>query len=444
MITRIEVDGFKSLRDFSVDLEPFTVFIGPNSAGKSNIMEAIALLSRLTRMSIVEAFKGGRGRTIDQFTRTGSTNVKSMRFAVEFLEYGAYPAQDLFQSRFRYELTIERRETKRGAEQLLVTDERIHAMRGENDKWITAHPEFQSWAGYKQTGASYLVTLTDAQPSKRRVVAQPNQLPKELQVPRGQTALCAMPISELYLELRHTMASFRTLQVDSLHLGMPSERTDVEELAPDASNLPTILAELPDPALGAVRANLAMLVPGIASFDIIDDGEDFHIEFELSGGERIPARLVSNGTLRVLALLTAIYMEPRSPILGIEEPENGIFPGRIRLLLEKLMQVTAEDTTADVQRRWENARQTIDTVVGITVNHLPTQILITTHSSVILSALLSQSQHLRFVDMIRRNGERVTRARTVGPLKSPQEGRFVISPREMEAILDSANAEAAE
>ena len=31
MITRLEVDGFKSLRDFAVDLEPFTVFIGPNS-----------------------------------------------------------------------------------------------------------------------------------------------------------------------------------------------------------------------------------------------------------------------------------------------------------------------------------------------------------------------------------------------------------------------------
>jgi predicted ATPase len=215
-------------------------------------------------------------------------------------------------------------------------------------------------------------------------------------------------------------------------------------LAPDASKLPTILAELPDSALGAVRANLAMLVPGIASFDIVDDGDDFHIEFELSGGERVPARLVSNGTLRVLALLTAIYMEPRPPILGIEEPENGIFPGRIRLLLEKLRQIAAEDTTAYVQQRWENARQSMSIVQGINVNHLPTQILVTTHSTVILSALLSQSQHLRFVDMVRRNGERVTRARTVGPVKSPQDGRFVITPGEIEAILDAAHGEAAE
>jgi predicted ATPase len=445
MITRIEVDGFKSLRDFAVDLEPLTVFIGPNSAGKSNILEAIALLSRLTRMPIVEAFKGGRGRTIDQFTRTGSTNVKSIRFAVEFLEYGAYPAADKFQSRFRYELTIERRETKRGAEQLVVVDERVNAMRSDGDTWVMNHPEYVHWAHYQRAGENYFTTLRDAQSPMQRIVTMPGSWAQEISVPRDHTTLYTIaPAFQLHLPLCNTMEAFRTLYVDSLRLGMPSERTDLVELAPDASNLPTILAELPDSALGAVRANLAMLVPGIASFDIVDDGDDFHIEFELSGGERVPARLVSNGTLRLLALLTAIYMEPRPPILGIEEPENGIFPGRIRLLLEKLRQIAAEDTTAYVQQRWENARQSMSIVQGINVNHLPTQILVTTHSTVILSALLSQSQHLRFVDMVRRNGERVTRARTVGPVKSPQDGRFVITPGEIEAILDAAHGEAAE
>jgi AAA15 family ATPase/GTPase len=48
MITRLEVDGFKSLRNFAVDLEPLTVFVGPNSAGKSNILDALELLSPLS------------------------------------------------------------------------------------------------------------------------------------------------------------------------------------------------------------------------------------------------------------------------------------------------------------------------------------------------------------------------------------------------------------
>ena len=47
---------------------------------------------------------------------------------------------------------------------------------------------------------------------------------------------------------------------------------------------------------------------------------------EMSGGECLPARLVSDGTLRLLALLTALRAGPRASILAIEEPENSLSP----------------------------------------------------------------------------------------------------------------------
>ena len=62
MLTRLEIDGFKSLRDFEIDLEPLTVLVGPNGAGKSNILEALGLISRLGEHRPEEALKLGRGR----------------------------------------------------------------------------------------------------------------------------------------------------------------------------------------------------------------------------------------------------------------------------------------------------------------------------------------------------------------------------------------------
>src|SRR4051812_23660861 len=120
MITRLEVDGFKSLRDFAIDLDPFTVLIGPNSAGKSNVLEALGLLSRLCHEPIEVAFKGGRGRAVDQFTLEQGEPVRSIRFAVEFLlpfdvDTGGVPA-----NRLRYELSITRARQPRGAEALVV------------------------------------------------------------------------------------------------------------------------------------------------------------------------------------------------------------------------------------------------------------------------------------------------------------------------------------
>ena len=41
MITRIEIDGFKTFENFGLDLHPFTAIVGPNASGKSNLFDAI-------------------------------------------------------------------------------------------------------------------------------------------------------------------------------------------------------------------------------------------------------------------------------------------------------------------------------------------------------------------------------------------------------------------
>jgi predicted ATPase len=46
MIAKAEFRNFKSLRDVSVDLERFTVFVGPNASGKSSILQGLDLLCR--------------------------------------------------------------------------------------------------------------------------------------------------------------------------------------------------------------------------------------------------------------------------------------------------------------------------------------------------------------------------------------------------------------
>src|SRR5271157_5270105 len=41
MIQKVHIQNFKSLRDVSIDLERFTVFVGANGSGKTSILEAI-------------------------------------------------------------------------------------------------------------------------------------------------------------------------------------------------------------------------------------------------------------------------------------------------------------------------------------------------------------------------------------------------------------------
>jgi predicted ATPase len=152
----------------------------------------------------------------------------------------------------------------------------------------------------------------------------------------------------------------------------------------------------------------------------VPDKNRFEIEFELSGGETVPARLISDGTLRVLALLTALRLEPRPSLIGIEEPENGIYPGRLRALVELLRR----------ESEWPLPDELLPGAP---------QILVTTHSPVILAALRNHPQHLRFVDTVHRGLRRVTRARAVGePSKDP---RRLVSPRDIDRLLHAVSTE---
>ena len=55
MLTKLEVNGFKNLVDFSLDFGPYTCIAGPNGVGKSNIFDAIQFLSLLTEYTIEQA-----------------------------------------------------------------------------------------------------------------------------------------------------------------------------------------------------------------------------------------------------------------------------------------------------------------------------------------------------------------------------------------------------
>ncbi len=71
----------------------------------------------------------------------------------------------------------------------------------------------------------------------------------------------------------------------------------------------------------------------------------------------------------------------------------------------------------------------------------PAQLILTTHSPVVLAALRSRPEHLRFVDLVRRDGQLVTRARPVGTTAGPDRGRLTVSLREIDEILHAADSE---
>lgn len=368
MITRLEVDGFKSLRNFAVDLEPFTVLVGPNDAGKSNILEALALAAAAEQTTPEEALKRGRGSSLDKFSRHGATTGTKIAIALECLEW-----DDGELYRLRNELTISRTPHRAWAERVEL-EARTFEISAVDDRWLDGHPE---WSGDIRS------------------------LPPEDQ---GETW---SPL-------------FRLVQLHAAYLRDPSDRLDSRTLAPDASNLPSVLATLSEIQLGKIRAAMAALIPSIVDFDIKPNDDNLQIEFKTREGETVPARLASDGTLRALGLLTAVIARPTDgdTIICIEEPENGIYPGRLTRLIDILRDAT--DSTP-----WREGD----------VRTPPPQIILTTHSPVALEALRQHHTSVRFIDTIWRDGVRSTRARRIVDDSSLTDRMTEASTREIELRL---------
>ena len=77
MLKRLRVAGFKSLVDLQVDFPKLTVPFGPNAAGKSNLLEAVQMLSRIgTERTLSEAFAGPvRGYPLEAFQSSATCSI---------------------------------------------------------------------------------------------------------------------------------------------------------------------------------------------------------------------------------------------------------------------------------------------------------------------------------------------------------------------------------
>jgi predicted ATPase len=165
----------------------------------------------------------------------------------------------------------------------------------------------------------------------------------------SRTAISTVTTAEfphLYA-LREMLANVRFLEINPRAARSANDRFEDRVLKPDASNLAAVLAHLkertadelrPDGILSDIAADLTSLVPSVRRLRIRNDTHDRQYSFslEFDGDLVFSSRVISDGTLRLLALLTILNDPDRRGTLCFEEPENGVHEGRVPMLVEFL------------------------------------------------------------------------------------------------------------
>ena len=353
MITRIEIDGFKTFEGFSLDLHPFTAIVGPNASGKSNLFDAVKFVSRLAQTDIRDAMRDVRGRPVEFFrqTKPGARRVK-MAFAVEVLlgprgvdAFGT--TFELRAQRLRYEVEVAARDNGDGQfEDVYIRHERCEPIAKKDERLLgigngspikydgRLKPFIATTAGERGYSRAMRIRQDGVNKRGRPVVLSAVDAPR--------TALSTITTAEfphLYA-LREMLSSVQFLHVDPQASRRPTDRLASRKLLPDASNLATVLAKLraatssderPDGVLADIGADLSYLIPSVAHLRVegSDTTAEYSFDIELADSLMFSSRVISDGTLRLLALLTVLNDPDHGGVLCFEEPENGVHEARI-------------------------------------------------------------------------------------------------------------------
>jgi predicted ATPase len=357
MITRIVIDGFKTFRNFKMEFSPLTIIAGPNASGKSNLFDALQLLSRLAETDLRTAFSEQRGEAIELFTQIGDDYVTQMKFEIEMLvnrqiqdNWGS--KADLKYTRLIYALTIQRSINGRGLSELSVIEETLNPIRHDEDRWVdkyipkTTRYDWRPKVKTGKRGIPYIATeLRNGIPTI--VVPQDGRAGIKREIPIqtyvSQTVLSSFSSVDFphIFAAREEMRNWRFLQLNPEVLRRPSPYLSKDTISSSGENLAAVLHRVKQTdsfALPAISRRLNNLLPNLTDVDVIDDAanKQFVIKVKSEDGREFSSRVLSEGTLRLLTLCIFQYDERSQGLICFEEPENGIHPFRINTMVQLL------------------------------------------------------------------------------------------------------------
>lgn len=352
---QLHVENFKSLRDVTVKVHPqFTILVGPNASGKSNILDALTFVSGLTSCGQMKDYLSGLGgpgslvffgeRTRNllfelQFTLEDA-DILSLQEALE-----ASP-KDEFLAAFQQKEAVFRIILGWQAKELTLLSEELWVnVKGRRVQWAKSswEPVHHVITG-EMTLRYYVVeNLTEALAKNEwRLSSHGGGAPPPLSIlqqaknsdhPRWH--LLKLLGSSLWNTSR--LAAVRSSEDKAKLIGRYS-------LASDAGNLPQVLHSLASSrrnVLDTIIRDAGALIPEWS--DILsapkEGGDEAHLSVKMRPWQvELQWRDVASGPKEIAYLLTFIHSTPKGALLLVEEPELHLHPqsiGKLRDIIQR-------------------------------------------------------------------------------------------------------------
>ncbi|MGW1780445.1 methylation-associated defense system AAA family ATPase MAD3 [Streptomyces sp. NPDC002143] len=407
MITRIEAYNYRCFENLAVDLSGFHVLAGANGSGKSTLLDIPVLLGELMRAERIEdAFlqpsprtgRPPRAQSLAEPAHRGRPG--GFGFALEaglpteVTEVIAEATRDPrlpLPTHLRYELHLAPLDEGRGiaiAGEYLVLFPEDHPVRPVPGERAFEDPDEKKVTGRGGSRRVRWVWEEEWRPVIARTggpVARftseiGGQPPLSWQSPQSRLALDTVPFDEAQFPaalwfrglLREGTLAYSPDWAALRQAAQPAGRTP--RLDAGGRNTPWLALRLQreDKELYDAWVDLVRIaLPQIEEIDVAERADDLHAYFRVTyaGGHQVTSSGLSDGTLRVFALTLLAFAPDPPALLVTEEPENGIYPQAIQIVMQALQAVRDSQVLVATQSPLVLANVELSEVLATRVDH---------------------------------------------------------------------------
>lgn len=350
MLTELRLRNFKNFADEKLPLGPFTVLVGTNASGKSNIRDAFRFLhgiGRGYRLADIIGGKYGAGGQVEWEPIRGAAD-EIVRFGEEefCLRVGmTLPAWGIAsKGRAQYEIVVHR--GVEPFEVFHVKDEILDVGTGWNRSIFTSRPEPQDpiWRDRDSADLALRMAKTGSQRRLGLRVNVARDRPVLAQLQQQKRVVRDHKLRALLAQ--NLLATIRFLDLSPERMRQPAFPGQTV-LGDRGDNLPTVLREIcadPNRRDVLVQWTRELTPMDVKDFEFPVDPTTGRVQLAFceASGRTVSAYAASDGTLRFLAMLAALLGEDPAGLYVFEELDNGIHPSRLRLLIDLIEGQTAK------------------------------------------------------------------------------------------------------
>jgi predicted ATPase len=338
-IKQLILKRYRSIPAERITFDNPTIFVGRNGSGKSNLVSAFSFLAEAMAAPLQAVFDRAGGISAVRNRSSGPSHPPNFGIRVDFGTINGKAKGGFYAFEVRalpnYGFAVVR-------EQCSITGE-------GGSRW---------W--FDRDGTEFSSNVGGMKPS----------------IDSASLGLPLVGGEATFAPVLRTLAAMRVYSIEPGKLREMQDPDSGTSLKADGSNATSVLKEIERQSerdFQRISDILATIVPNTTGVQVKKHGKNLSLEFTQEWGAKKRLRFegfsMSDGTLRAIGLLAAVFQRPVPSLIAVEEPEATIHPGALESILDLLY---------DASKRM--------------------QVVMTTHSPDLLDAKWITDRHLRVVE----------------------------------------------